>query len=154
METKSLERLEKLHPEIRKDAIKAYKEAVRRTPVGIHPYITETVRTFAQQDALYAIGRTKPGNKVTNAKGGQSLHNYALALDFVLKINGKVSWIVDKNWLIVVDCFEKYGFEWGGSWKRSKDFPHFQKTFGYTWQLLKVKYLNKVFISGTKFVVL
>jgi peptidoglycan L-alanyl-D-glutamate endopeptidase CwlK len=39
------------------------------------------VRTVAEQDALYAQGRTKPGKIVTNAKGGQSAHNFGLAVD-------------------------------------------------------------------------
>ncbi|CAJ0596443.1 unnamed protein product [Cylicocyclus nassatus] len=38
-------------------------------------------RTIAEQDALYAQGRTKPGAKVTNARGGSSMHNYAIAID-------------------------------------------------------------------------
>jgi peptidoglycan L-alanyl-D-glutamate endopeptidase CwlK len=38
---------------------------------------------------LYAIGRTKPGKKVTKAKGGTSYHNYGLAFDIYPFINGK-----------------------------------------------------------------
>lgn len=42
------------------------------------------LRTFKEQDALYAKGRTKPGGVVTKAKGGQSMHNYGLAVDLDL----------------------------------------------------------------------
>ncbi|WP_318566507.1 M15 family metallopeptidase [Peribacillus simplex] len=46
--------------------------------------ITHGFRLFAEQNALLAQGRTKPGNKVTNARGGQSMHNYGLAIDICL----------------------------------------------------------------------
>lgn len=141
METTSIKRLNLLHPLIREDAIKAYKLAVAKTPVGVHPIIVQTLRTFEEQDALYQKGRTRPGPKVTNAKAGSSFHNYGLALDFCLEVNGKLKWVVDKNWLLVVECFKKYGFEWGGDWKGNfKDFPHFEKSFGYTWKELLALY--------------
>lgn len=152
METKSLARLQLLHPKVRDKAIDAYNEAVKLTPVGVHPYIDQTLRTFAESDALYAQGRTKPGSIVTNAKGGASLHNYGLALDFHLQINGKDSWNVDKNWMVVVKVFQAHGFEWGGSWKSLKDYPHFQMTFGHNWRDLLAKHNAKDFIPGTTFV--
>ena len=40
---------------------------------------------------------------------------------------------------VVVDYFKSKGYEWGGDWKNFKDFPHFQKAFGHTWQSLKRK---------------
>ena len=51
-----------------------------------------TLRSMAEQDRLYAIGRTKPGKRVTNAKAGQSAHNFGLALDFVPMVGGKPQW--------------------------------------------------------------
>jgi peptidoglycan L-alanyl-D-glutamate endopeptidase CwlK len=136
----SLERLNLLHPLIREDAIKAYQEAVLATPKGVHPVIVQTLRTFEEQDLLYQKGRTRPGPKVTNAKAGSSFHNYGLAIDFCNAINGKLVWKVDKNWMIVVECFKKYGFEWGGLWKSMPDAPHFEKSFGYTWKQLLAIY--------------
>lgn len=124
----SIERLNHLHPLIRESAITAYKEAVKKTPVGVHPFINETFRSYQRSNELYAQGRTKPGPIVTNAKGGYSWHNFRLAIDFYLLIKGKAVWSVDKNWLIVVDCFKKQGFTWGGDWKSFKDYPHFEKT--------------------------
>lgn len=52
---------------------------------GLLPYVYEGVRTSKKQNELYAIGRTvrKKEAKVTNAKAGQSMHQYGLALDFV-----------------------------------------------------------------------
>ncbi|WP_305953442.1 M15 family metallopeptidase [Paenibacillus sp. P32E] len=56
--------------------------------------ITQGLRTIAEQDALYAQGRTKPGQIVTNARGRTSYHNFGLAVDFALLLpNGSsVSW--------------------------------------------------------------
>ena len=148
----SIDKLKLLHPSVRQSAIDAYNEACRITPVGIHPSITETYRSFERSDALYAQGRTKPGNIVTNAKGGQSIHNYSLAFDFVMLINGKMNWDVDANWMKVVSVFKKYGWEWGGDWKGSlKDYPHFQKTNGLTLKQIQAKYKAKDFMPGTNF---
>ena len=98
-----------------------------------------TLRTFAEQDKLY---NAKP--QVTKAKGGQSYHNYGLAIDIVLIVdkdgNGSfetASWDVksdfdgdnQSDWMEVVAIFKRYGWEWGGDWK-FYDAPHFQKTFG------------------------
>lgn len=149
---KSLERLQQLHPKIRDKAIDAYNEAVKVTPVGVHPYITQTMRTFAESDNLYAQGRTKQGSIVTNAKAGQSYHNYGLALDFMLIINGKDSWTIDHNWMVVVNIFKAHGFVWGGDFKSILDQPHFEMTFGNNWRTLLSKHNAKDFISGTEFV--
>src|ERR1044071_235910 len=108
---KSLDLLNQLHPSIRDEAIEAYLEACRLTPVGIHPSITQTVRKFQESDDLYAKGRTKPGQIVSNSKAGQSYHNYGFAFDFVILVKGKMNWTVDKNWMIVVKCFKDRGFK-------------------------------------------
>lgn len=149
METNSIERLNQLHPLIREKALLAYNQAVRITPKGIHPYITQTLRTFKESDALYAQGRTTKGSIVTNAKAGQSYHNYGLALDFVIQKDEVFNWAVDANWMLVVNIFKKNGFEWGGDWKSFKDFPHFEMTFGNTWkQLLALHNAGKTDKNG------
>jgi len=149
METKSIERLNKLHPKIREKALAAYAEAVRVTPKGVHPFITQTMRTFAESDALYAQGRTKPGQIVTKAAAGQSYHNYGLALDFVNQIDGKEKWVVDANWMKVVKVFQKHGFKWGGEFKTMPDAPHFEMTLGYNWkELLALHKAGKVDKNG------
>lgn len=131
MDTITLERIKLLHPVLREEAGRIYADICAAMPAGVVCRFTHTLRTNAEQDALYAIGRTKPGKIVTNAKGGQSYHNYGLAIDFVLLVNGQVSWAVDKNWLAVIAIFESYGWESGHRWK-FKDSPHVQKTFGKT----------------------
>jgi LAS superfamily LD-carboxypeptidase LdcB len=89
--------------------------------------VVQGLRTFAEQDSLYAQGRTKAGKVVTNARGGQSLHNYGVAVDLAPVINGEISWDDSKfkqfgQWAI------EAGLDWGGSWKRFKDMPHIQDT--------------------------
>jgi hypothetical protein len=72
----SLDRIKKLHPKLRMEAFQIYRELIKqRTPERI----TDTLRTFQEQEMLYANGRTKPGKIVTKAKPGQSYHNYGLA---------------------------------------------------------------------------
>lgn len=154
MDNFSLTRLDQLHPSIREDAIKAYLEAIAATPEGVHPLITQTMRTFPEQAELYAQGRTQPGDIVTNSKEGQSYHNYGLAIDFVLQIEGKPIWKVDNNWMAVVNCFKAHGFDWGGEWAKFKDYPHFEKRLGHHWKDLLIKHQNKDFLEGTGFVIL
>ncbi|MEB0262289.1 M15 family metallopeptidase [Mucilaginibacter sp. 10I4] len=152
METKSIERLQQLHPIIRDKAIDAYNEAVAATPAGVHPYIDQTYRSFEESERLYAQGRTTPGQIVSNARGGQSFHNYGLAADFHLQINGKDVWNVDNNWMVVVNIFKKYGFTWGGDFTGSfKDFPHLEYRNGYKLAQLQAKYKAKDFIAGNTY---
>lgn len=147
----SINRLKQLHPKVRDVALEAYNKAVQATPVGVHPFITETLRSFERSNELYAQGRTKPGKKVTNAKAGSSFHNYGLAIDFVIQINGLPVWTVNENWMVVVRCFKESGFVWGGDFKSIPDAPHFEMTFGYTWRQLLSKYNAKDFLPGTEY---
>ena len=99
---------------------------------GLGVLITCTFRSAADQDALYAQGRTKPGRIVTNAKGGQSFHQFACALDLVPIVNGKPDWNgADPIWHEIAAVFKARGFEWGYEWKRFKEMPHFQMTFSH-----------------------
>jgi peptidoglycan L-alanyl-D-glutamate endopeptidase CwlK len=100
---------------------------------GIDLLITSTYRDNASQDALYAQGRTKPGKIVTNAKAGQSFHNYRCAVDVVPIVAGKPVWDA-KNpvWQEVGALGKAAGLEWAGDWKRFKEYPHFQYTGGLT----------------------
>lgn len=156
----TLERIEKLHPKIRDEVKKILEEANSLLADNVEIRVVQGLRTIEEQNALYAQGRTKPGPKVTNAKGGSSIHNYGLALDFCLLINdNEISWNLNadfdkdriKDWQEVVSIFKKYGWKWGGDWK-TKDNPHVEKTFGYTWQQLLAKYNKKDFIAGTSYV--
>jgi LysM repeat protein len=105
---------------------------------GLAILVTQGLRTFAEQDALYAVGRTKaPIGKqyiVTNARGGQSWHNFGLAFDIVvLDSVGKFDWDASHpGWRKAAELGKSVGLEWGGDWKGFKDRPHFQYTGGLT----------------------
>jgi len=82
-------------------------------------------RTFAEQDALYRQGRDLPGNKVTNARGGQSNHNFGVAWDIGVFQNGQ--YLDDSPIYAQIGGVGKgLGLEWGGDWKSMTDEPHFQ----------------------------
>lgn len=100
---------------------------------GIDLLVTSTYRDFESQNALYAQGRTAPGKIVTNAKAGQSFHNYRCAVDVVPIVAGKPRWDVkDEVWQQVGALGKAAGLEWAGDWKRFKEYPHFQYTGGMT----------------------
>ena len=100
---------------------------------GIDLLVTSTYRDNASQSALYAQGRTTPGRVVTNAKAGQSWHNYRCAVDVVPLLNGKPNWNVkDPIWQQIGALGKKAGLEWAGDWKRFKEYAHFQYTGGVT----------------------
>lgn len=143
----SISRIAKIHPKLRTDCSDVLIEIQKR---GIDIRITQGLRTIAEQDALYAQGRTTPGKKVTNAKGGSSMHNYGLAVDFcLLHKDGTISWSMTedldkdgkKDWMEVVEVFKAHGWTWGGDFKSILDTPHFEKGFGYT--LEQIKQLKK-----------
>ena len=103
---------------------------------GIDLLVTSTYRDNESQNALYSQGRTSPGKKVTNAKAGQSWHNYRLAFDIVPMRNGKPVWGTTgedgKLWAKVGAIGESVGLEWAGRWKTFKEMAHFQYTAGLT----------------------
>ncbi len=111
---------------------------------GVDVIITTTYRDFESQDALYAQGRTSPGKKVTNAKGGDSIHNYGRAFDFVPTRNGKPVWgykgVDSELWLKCGIIAESVGLEWGGRWKTLIDRPHCQYLGGATLEMLRKEY--------------
>lgn len=92
---------------------------------GVTIKILSGLRTYEEQDALYAQGRTAPGNKVTNAKGGFSNHNFGIAFDIGVFEGTKYLGESPKYKAIGVLGME-LGLEWGGNWKTIVDQPHFQ----------------------------
>jgi len=95
---------------------------------GLEIEIGECLRTVAEQDALYAKGRTTPGMKVTNAKGStySSMHQWGIAFDFY-RNDGKGAYYDKDGFFTKVGKLGKsIGLEWGGSWISIKDKPHFQ----------------------------
>ena len=78
------------------------------------------------------MGRTAPGSIVTNAKAGESFHNYRVALDVVPIINGKPVWNDSAMWGRIGALGEASGLEWAGKWQKFREQPHFQYTGGLT----------------------
>jgi len=99
---------------------------------GIDLLVTSTYRDNESQNALYAQGRTAPGNIVTRAKAGQSWHNWRCALDVVPLVNGKAIWDDQAMWKQVGAIGKSCGLEWAGDWVTFKEYPHFQYTGGLT----------------------
>ena len=97
---------------------------------GIDVIITSTYRDAESQNALYAQGRTLPGKKVTNAKAGQSYHNWRVAFDFCPIVNGKCQWGDDALWTKCGEIAEGIGLEWAGRWTKFRETAHCQFTGG------------------------
>jgi peptidoglycan LD-endopeptidase CwlK len=142
----------KLHPTIREEVTKIVQECDLALTGRAKVRITQGLRTFAEQDALYAQGRTKPGKIITKAKAGQSVHNFGFAIDICLIIDNKIaSWETAKDWdndqvadwYECVKIFAKNGYEWGGNWKIFKDMPHFDKKGFNNWRKLSKYKLDK-----------
>ena len=154
----SLDRLQKLHPAIREEAIRLYREEVVPALTGDYfCRIVHTYRSFEEQAELYAKGRTKLFDKngkrlgiVTKAKPGLSWHQYCLAIDYCLinKNNNGLSWDIVKDydkdgksdWLEVAEIFKKHGWVWGGDWKSFKDYPHLEFPIKYNIREMLKKY--------------
>lgn len=140
--------VKQLHHDLQKKADQLVNLCAKN---GIKIGIGECLRTVAEQDALYAKGRTAGGSIVTNCKGSSysSMHQWGVAVDFYLIMDvdgdGKTG---DDAYNDATGLFEKVGklgqsigLEWGGSWKSPVDKPHFQLPYwGSTAKKLKEQY--------------
>lgn len=122
--------LDDLEPIVKNKALK-FKSACAEQGIDILIYCT--YRDEESQNDLYAQGRTKPGRIVTNARGGESFHNFRCAFDFVPMVAGKPQWsdtaLYRKAGLIA----ESVGLEWAGRWKGTlRETAHCQFTSGLT----------------------
>jgi peptidoglycan L-alanyl-D-glutamate endopeptidase CwlK len=104
---------------------------------GITIEVISGLRSWKQQSALYAQGRTKPGRIVTKARPGSSWHNYGLAIDLGLFAVGRyldeaepkrAAQIYRELGTLAADM----GIEWAGNWKSFPEGPHFQNRYGLT----------------------
>lgn len=134
------ERIAKLHPSVRVEVLEIIDLCNKALTGRAQVRVAQGFRTNAEQDALF-----KQRPKVTDAKGGQSIHNYGFAVDIVLIIDGKTaSWETNKDWdedkihdwMEVVSIFKSKGWLWGGDWKSFKDMPHFEKKGFSDWRSL------------------
>jgi peptidoglycan L-alanyl-D-glutamate endopeptidase CwlK len=132
-----------LHPIVAESEKLLVRKAARR---GIEVVITHGFRSNEEQNALFNQGRSIAGNIVTNAQGGESYHNYGLAIDFALRTpEGDVVWDMERDdngngqadWMEVVELAKELGFTWGGDWANFPDYPHLQMDFGLSINDLK-----------------
>jgi len=100
---------------------------------GIEYVVSSTLRPLAEQERLYAQGRTTPGKIVTRAKPGSSAHNYGLALDAYPLLHGKLciagpdgDEVSDPIWQQYGALARHCGLEWGGDFVSFAEGPHVQ----------------------------
>lgn len=104
---------------------------------GLPVLVTDAVRTQAEQNALYAKGRTAAGSIVTNARYPDSLHCWGCAFDFCRNVRGREYDDSDEFFEKVAQIAKKtYHLEWGGDWNTFVDKPHLQMS-GFTVEHLK-----------------
>jgi peptidoglycan L-alanyl-D-glutamate endopeptidase CwlK len=105
------------------------KAAFEKQHEGVKVFLTATYRSKEEQDVLYAQGRTTKGQKVTNAKGGQSAHNFkpSMAIDVAFDVNGKTDWS-DKWFILFAPYMKNPNITWGGNFKSIPDKPHYEVT--------------------------
>ncbi|QBP42788.1 M15 family metallopeptidase [Paenisporosarcina antarctica] len=127
---------EGLHPIVEE---KSNQLLERVEKIGIPIIISDSFRSIESQDVLYDKGRSIEGSIVTYARGGQSYHNYGLAIDFVLlNSDGTISYDLQRDlngndepdWFEVVRIAKDLGFLSGAEWPGFKDYPHLEYTFG------------------------
>jgi peptidoglycan L-alanyl-D-glutamate endopeptidase CwlK len=124
MKPSSEKRLQQLHPALASAVRAVVADLAAR---GIVVEVVQGLRTYKEQDELYAKGRTKPGPIVTQARGGQSNHNFGLAVDLCPFTNDKPDWNAPMAvWAAIGAAAEAHGLEWGGQWKKFLDKPHVQ----------------------------
>lgn len=146
-----------LHPRLQAKAA-LLKDMCKKEGIAI--LFSECLRTKAEQDALYAQGRTVPGNIVTNAKGStySSQHQWGIAVDFYLDMdvdgdgNRKDDAFNNSTGLFerVGSIAKSIGLGWGGDWTKFKDRPHlYLPDWGSTTSKLKQQYKTPENFMGT-----
>lgn len=146
--------LSALEPSTREMVEKGLEECKAQ---GLDVLVICTWRSWDEQAAEYAKGRTVPGKIVTNAKPGQSWHQWGRAIDIVPRRNGKtLVWGTRGNgldqdpsddatddlelWQRIAACFKMHGLKWAGDWPRFVEYPHFQNTGDLSIRALMERY--------------
>lgn len=123
VDARSATNIATLHPKVQ-DYARALIQAAAQQGIAIK--VISGTRSYDEQNALYAQGRTKPGVVVTNARAGYSNHNFGIAFD-VGVFDAKGSYVEESPLYKVVGSLGSgLGLTWGGNWKTVEDQPHFQ----------------------------
>lgn len=140
LDARSERNIQTLLPNVRKEFVDLLMLAKKRAAdFGCDVRAISGNRTYDEQDALYAKGRTAPGPKVTNAKGGFSNHNFGIAVDLGVFEAGE--YLDSENpskaetvHLAIAEAVKVSGLvlEWGGDWKSFRDIPHWEYATGLT----------------------
>lgn len=112
-----------LHPKLRQIIPQIIQRCAER---GLPVLVTDGFRSKAEQDAIYAKGRTAPGQIVTQVRWPNSAHNWGVAIDFCRNVRGREYDDGDGFFRRVAEIAKQYGLEWGGDWTRFVDKPHLQ----------------------------
>lgn len=125
----SRKRLADVHVELR-ERVEDIADALFKQSVVVE--VVSGLRTYAEQSKLYAQGRSAPGKRVTNARAGESWHNFGLAVDLCPMKRGAFDWDAPRPvWSIIGVTAQLHGLQWGGTWK-TPDLPHVQLPVTYT----------------------
>lgn len=127
MDTRSSTLLTPLHPVLVGKFIALASQFADAT--GDTLEVVQGLRSWAAQAALYAQGRTAPGEIVTNAQPGYSWHEFGLALDCApASLLGQPNWDpASPYWRTLVSLAQIAGFNCGACWTHP-DVPHLQIT--------------------------
>jgi len=126
-----------LHPKAQEAARKFLREV---GDAGLTVRILSGTRTYAEQNALFRIGRFgDTRSKVTNARGGQSNHNFGIAWDIGVFENGQyMTASAPYRKASQAGLFD--GLEWGGNWISFQDLPHYQLPTGLSLSQVRAKF--------------
>ena len=132
-------RIDTLEPDFKPQV----EELIRRTEEATKRKwgISDARRTMAQQRDIYAQGRTKPGKVVSNAKPGQSAHNFGYAVDlWPLKADGDFDWGASRKLFDAMGAVAvELGLTWGGNFKSILDLPHVESA---QWKTQQARWRN------------
>jgi hypothetical protein len=119
---------EKLHPQF----LLRFDQLMNELSPQWCPY--QGIRTMQQQQQLYLQGRGTPGLKVTNAKAGESPHNWGCAVDLTIwTATGHPIWS-HASWGELEDKCQKFALEWGGWWVSFPDRFHIELPLRIKWK--------------------
>jgi len=140
------QKLSLLYPPFAEE-VRGFLEAARKQYLTVGIFCG--LRTFEEQDRLFAQGRTAPGGIVTKARAGHSYHNYGLAVDICFdshptESGWQWSWDPRFSWNRLALLGQSRGLESAYFWAQFPESPHFQKTYGFSTQ----KYLSLYVVGG------